>query len=74
MEDSNIKNKKDDLVEKTQRTEVEQWVHDNVKYVHRAYYIHPMFLNDKDYEIGTLEDQEKFEKSRGGLLGKNSDS
>ena len=30
--------------------------------------------SDKDYEIGTLEDQEKFEKSRGGLLGKNSKS
>ena len=66
-----IENKKDDLVEEIQRTELEQWVHDNVRYVHRAYYIHPMF-EDKEYQVGTLEDQEKFEKSRGGLLGKIS--
>ena len=53
-----IENKKDDLVEKTQRTEVEQWVHDHVRWVHRAYYIAPEFSEDKEVlekEISRLE-------------------
>lgn len=32
------------------------------------------FFEDKDYEVGTLEEQEKFEKKRGGVLGKKSKS
>lgn len=29
---------------------------------------------ESEFELGTLEDQQKFEKRRGGLLGKNFDS
>ena len=57
-----IENKKEVLVEEIQRTEVEQWVHDNVRYVHRAYYIAPEFLEGK-FDIPQEEPQEKNSKS-----------
>ena len=42
-------------------TELEKWVKENVRYVHRAYYIHPMFL--EKIEIPYEEPQEKNSKS-----------